>query len=64
MTSEASGNDTWYSDTPSQAEGERDEAGEHTPPQERHRQVSRTQPSQAEGERGDDIQTVDRGKHP
>ncbi|GAA2269115.1 hypothetical protein GCM10010145_50250 [Streptomyces ruber] len=60
MASGPSQYDTWYSETPSQAEGERDEAGERTAPQ--HRQVPRTQPSQAEGERGDDVRTADRGR--
>ncbi|WP_320777878.1 hypothetical protein [Streptomyces sp. CRN 30] len=57
MASGASEDDTWYAETPSQAEGERDEAGERTAaPQ--HPQVPRTQPSQAEGERSDDTRTA------
>ncbi|WP_328869330.1 hypothetical protein OHT76_04055 [Streptomyces sp. NBC_00287] len=51
MTSGAS--DMWYSRTPSQAEGERDEASER-PAKEQHPDVARTEPSQAEGERGDE----------
>ncbi|MFD4569870.1 hypothetical protein ACFWOX_36670 [Streptomyces sp. NPDC058467] len=45
--------DAWYSRTPSQAEGERDETGERTAT-EQHPEVPRSEPSQAEGERGDD----------
>lgn len=41
-----------YAHTPSQAEGERDELTERGRP-ETHREVPRTEPSQAEGERGD-----------
>lgn len=57
MTSGPSQYDTWYAETPSQAEGERDEAGERTAVRS-HPQVPRTQPSQAEGERGDDVRTI------
>ncbi|MEV6166671.1 DMT family transporter [Streptomyces sp. NPDC051954] len=42
-----------YARTPSQAEGERDDAGERTT--EQHPDVARTEPSQAEGERTDDV---------
>ncbi|MFJ3233898.1 hypothetical protein [Streptomyces sp. NPDC086787] len=46
--------DRWlYSHTPSQAEGERDESAERSAV-ERHPEVPRTEPSQAEGERLDD----------
>ncbi|MEI7033537.1 hypothetical protein [Streptomyces pratensis] len=43
--------DELYSHTPSQAEGERDDSaqGDRRAP---HQEVSRTEPSQAEGERG------------
>ncbi|WP_199836052.1 hypothetical protein [Streptomyces sp. TP-A0356] len=54
MKSGASDYDTWYSGTPSQAEGERDEASECTA-MEQHPDVPRTEPSQAEGERSDDL---------
>ncbi|MFG2886829.1 hypothetical protein ACGFYV_31795 [Streptomyces sp. NPDC048297] len=60
MTSRASDDDTWYARTPSQAEGERDETGERSVP-EQHPDVPRTQPSQAEGERGDDTGSGDMG---
>ncbi|EFL36362.1 predicted protein [Streptomyces viridochromogenes DSM 40736] len=53
MKSGAPDYDAWYSRTPSQAEGERDETGERTAT-ERHPDVPRSEPSQAEGERGDD----------
>ncbi|MET7287653.1 hypothetical protein [Streptomyces sp. NPDC005573] len=56
MGSGASDRDTWYARTPSQAEGERDEAGERTSV-ESHPDVLRTEPSQAEGERTDDPRT-------
>jgi hypothetical protein len=57
MTSEASDYDTWlYSHTPSQAEGERDEPAERAAMV--HPDVPRTEPSQAEGERVDDIKTT------
>ncbi|MER6159387.1 hypothetical protein ABT147_28190 [Streptomyces sp. NPDC001868] len=46
-----------YSQTPSQAEGERDEPAERTTV-EQHPDVPRTEPSQAEGERVDDIRTT------
>lgn len=42
-----------YSHTPSQAEGERDDSMERDRP-EPHKDVPRTEPSQAEGERGPD----------
>ena len=42
-----------YSHTPSQAEGERDEPAERSS-MELHPDVPRTEPSQAEGERADD----------
>jgi hypothetical protein len=61
MTSGASDYDTWYSHTPSQAEGERDEASERTV-REQHPDVPRTEPSQAEGERTDDTRNVEPGK--
>lgn len=48
-----------YAHTPSQAEGERDEPGERAALQ-RHPEVPRTEPSQAEGERGGDEQEPDR----
>ncbi|RFC78012.1 hypothetical protein DXZ75_09490 [Streptomyces sp. AcE210] len=55
MKSEASDYDTWlYSHTPSQAEGDRDEPAERAA---QHPDVPRTEPSQAEGERVDDIKT-------
>jgi hypothetical protein len=50
MKSGAPDYDAWYSRTPSQAEGERDETGERTATQ--HPDVPRSEPSQAEGERG------------
>ncbi|MFF8941814.1 hypothetical protein ACF1A5_05930 [Streptomyces sp. NPDC014864] len=53
MKSRAPDYDAWYSRTPSQAEGERDETGEGTAT-EQHPDVPRSEPSQAEGERGDD----------
>ncbi|MFD5570998.1 MULTISPECIES: hypothetical protein [Streptomyces] len=56
MQSGASDFDQWvYSHTPSQAEGERDEPGERSA--EQHPDVPRTEPSQAEGERIDDVST-------
>ncbi|MEU7058115.1 hypothetical protein [Streptomyces sp. NPDC046197] len=58
MKSGASDYDMWYSQTPSQAEGERDEVSERAAMEE-HPDVLRSQPSQAEGER-DDIDTGDR----
>jgi hypothetical protein len=60
MKSGASDYDTWYSRTPSQAEGERDETGERSV-HEQHPDVPRTQPSQAEGERSEDTGSGDRG---
>ncbi|GGZ24509.1 hypothetical protein [Streptomyces poonensis] len=60
MEPEVPDNGTWYSDTPSQAEGERDDAGERSAERSARKQrpeVPRTEPSQAEGERGDDVQT-------
>ncbi|MER6122985.1 hypothetical protein ABT173_09930 [Streptomyces sp. NPDC001795] len=53
MKSGASDYHTWYSATPSQAEGERDEASERSA-MEQHPDVPRTEPSQAEGERDDE----------
>ncbi|MFE5033884.1 hypothetical protein [Streptomyces sp. NPDC056683] len=53
MKSRAPDDGTWYSRTPSQAEGERDEASERTAT-EQHPDVPRSEPSQAEGERVDD----------
>lgn len=53
MKSGAPDYDAWYSRTPSQAEGERDETDERTAA-EQHPDVPRSEPSQAEGERGDD----------
>ena len=53
MKSGAPDYDAWYSRTSSQAEGERDETGEPTAT-EQHPDVPRSEPSQAEGERGDD----------
>ncbi|MEU2427578.1 hypothetical protein ABZ619_42500 [Streptomyces sp. NPDC007851] len=53
MKSRSPDDDAWYSRTPSQAEGERDEASERTA-KEQHPDVPRSEPSQAEGERGDD----------
>ncbi|MFE4968770.1 hypothetical protein [Streptomyces sp. NPDC056660] len=53
MKSRAPDDDAWYARTPSQAEGERDEAGERTAT-EQHPDVLRSEPSQAEGERVDD----------
>jgi hypothetical protein len=59
-SSGASEYDTWlYSHTPSQAEGERDEPGERSA-WEQHPEVPRTEPSQAEGERGGDEQGPNR----
>ncbi|WP_299531379.1 hypothetical protein [uncultured Streptomyces sp.] len=53
-TDEAYAGHGLYAGTPSQAEGERDPAGERTRPDEAaHRMVPRDQPSQAEGERTD-----------
>ncbi|WP_326699166.1 hypothetical protein OG909_18805 [Streptomyces sp. NBC_01754] len=45
--------DGLYARTPSQAEGERDDAAERGRAAETHPDTPRTQPSQAEGERGD-----------
>lgn len=42
-----------YSHTPSQAEGERDEPAERGRTPETHPDVPRTEPSQAEGDRGE-----------
>ncbi|OAH13463.1 hypothetical protein [Streptomyces jeddahensis] len=54
MKSGASEYDSWlYSHTPSQAEGERDEPAERSA-MEQHPDVPRTEPSQAEGERGNE----------
>ncbi|MEV7477282.1 hypothetical protein ACIPJG_07490 [Streptomyces halstedii] len=47
------GYDGLYAHTPSQAEGERDEPAERGRASEVHPDTPRTQPSQAEGERGD-----------
>ncbi|MFE7518254.1 hypothetical protein [Streptomyces halstedii] len=47
------GYDGLYAHTPSQAEGERDDAAERGRASEVHPDTPRTQPSQAEGERGD-----------
>ncbi|MFI7503444.1 hypothetical protein ACIBVL_34240 [Streptomyces sp. NPDC049687] len=59
MKTGASDYDRWlYSHTPSQAEGERDEPAERAAV-EQHPDVPRTEPSQAEGERVDDM-TADR----
>ncbi|MFD3652449.1 hypothetical protein ACTU45_08850 [Streptomyces sp. 24-1644] len=44
--------DGLYAHTPSQAEGERDDPTERNRP-ETHKEVPRTEPSQAEGERGE-----------
>ncbi|GAA3863234.1 hypothetical protein GCM10022207_28980 [Streptomyces lannensis] len=53
MKTGASNEDAWlYSHTPSQAEGERDEPAERAA---LHPDVPRTEPSQAEGERVDDL---------
>ncbi|MEV6992577.1 hypothetical protein AB0N87_25735 [Streptomyces sp. NPDC093228] len=53
MKTGASNEDAWlYSQTPSQAEGERDEPAERAA---LHPDVPRTEPSQAEGERVDDL---------
>ena len=58
MTSETPDYDRGlYSQTPSQAEGERDEPVERTA-REQHPDVPRTEPSQAEGEREDDIRST------
>ena len=55
MKTGSSDYDRWlYSHTPSQAEGEREVPAERTA-MEQHPDVPRTEPSQAEGERTDDI---------
>ena len=59
MKTGASDYDAWYSRTPSQAEGERDEANERSAI-EQHPDVPRTEPSQAEGERIEETRTGDR----
>ncbi|MEU1518053.1 hypothetical protein ABZ490_38915 [Streptomyces sp. NPDC005811] len=57
MKTGASDDDRYlYSRTPSQAEGERDDAAESAAV-ERHPDVPRTEPSQAEGERTDDTRS-------
>ncbi|MFC3573151.1 hypothetical protein ACFOZ0_07630 [Streptomyces yaanensis] len=55
MKSGASDYDSLYAQTPSQAEGERDEPSERSA-MEQHPDVPRTEPSQAEGERREDDQ--------